>query len=81
MLFPGTGVERGFSTFDEPRSTERRAGKTTDAVLDWPADRSDAQLLFLWVHYYDPHTSYAASPLYHEPTQMCSTSWPRSWRR
>jgi len=38
---------------------ERKAGRTTDAVLAWLDRREDADRpLFLWVHYIDPHGPY-----------------------
>jgi arylsulfatase A-like enzyme len=63
-LFPASGVGRGFSTFDTPLRNQRRAEQTTNAALDWLAHRSGAQPMFLWVHYYDPHTPLRAPPPY-----------------
>jgi arylsulfatase A-like enzyme len=57
-------VERGFSTFDAPALMDRRAEKTTNAALDWLAQRSDARPMFLWVHYFDPHTPFRAPAPY-----------------
>jgi arylsulfatase len=40
---------------------ERRASRTTDAALRWLRQASDPDRpLFLWVHYIDPHSPYAA---------------------
>lgn len=64
VLFPGSGVERGFSTFDAPPGMQQRAEQTTNAALDWLAHRSGAQPMFLWVHYFDPHTPCRAPPPY-----------------
>jgi len=52
-----TGIDAGFSVFDEPDDFQRRAAKTTDAVLSW-LEKPNERPLFLWVHYFDPHTPY-----------------------
>ena len=50
----GTGLELGFSHFDQPAGLERPAAETTDAALAWLAERGAGPYL-LWVHYFDPH--------------------------
>ncbi len=67
VLDVGTGIERGFETFDVPQGTardaahpvERRADAVTDSALAWAltAHRRERPY-FLWVHYYDPHGPY-----------------------
>ena len=55
------GLARGFETYDDGQTvngTERSARETTDAALR-ELSRQAGQPLFLWVHYYDPHTPYA----------------------
>ncbi|MCH7700077.1 MAG: sulfatase [Planctomycetes bacterium] len=59
----GTGMEAGFDTFDEPSHAQRKAGKTTEAVLAWLKEREQKPFL-LWVHYFDPHGPYAPPPPY-----------------
>lgn len=60
-----TGIDRGFEFFDEPPGIERKAGRTTEVALRW-LDEHDARPaskpLFLWVHYYDPHTPHTPPP-------------------
>ena len=54
------GLTRGFDLFDdEPQqgSNERSAAHTTGRVLAYLSGTS-AQPLFLWVHYFDPHSPY-----------------------
>ena len=55
------GLARGFQLYDDhfpSGGPERSARETTDAALRDLAQHRD-QPLFLWVHYYDPHTPYA----------------------
>ncbi len=50
----GTGLELGFSHFDQPAGLERPAAETTDAALAWLQQRGEGPFL-LWVHWFDPH--------------------------
>jgi arylsulfatase A-like enzyme len=55
-LRAGSGIERGFETFDEPdaRSSQRDGRATTDRAVAWLG--ADARRPYLlWVHYYDAH--------------------------
>ena len=55
------GLGRGFEAYDDGQKDggpERSARETTDAALGGLAGGS-GDPLFLWVHYYDPHTPYA----------------------
>jgi arylsulfatase A-like enzyme/Tfp pilus assembly protein PilF len=55
------GLARGFETYDAEQpegGTERSAKDTTDRVLAY-LDAASPLPLFLWVHYFDPHTPYA----------------------
>jgi len=62
----GTGIEAGFQTYDQPNtSKERPAGATTQAALKWLAQRDNTPY-YLWVHYFDPHSEYAAPPPYNK---------------
>lgn len=66
------GFDRGFDTYDDhlprgddPRRSayvERRGDLTTDAALRFVESRATNyhQPWFLWVHYFDPHSPYAA---------------------
>ncbi len=67
------GLDQGFDLYDEPRSgekfmpggrsvefreiLERKAGETTDRAL-YGLDPAGDQPYFLWVHYFDPHSTY-----------------------
>jgi choline-sulfatase len=54
------GLARGFEIYDDdlpPGRSERSASETTDRALAW-MDRRSPQLLFVWVHYFDPHAPY-----------------------
>ena len=54
------GLARGFETYDDELpagQAERAARETTDWVLAHLQHES-RQPLFLWVHYYDPHSPY-----------------------
>lgn len=63
------GLERGFERYDDDfgDAVERRAGKTTDQVLEFLAT-DDPRPLFLWVHYYDAHDPY-------EPPEPFASRW------
>ncbi|MDP1570013.1 MAG: sulfatase-like hydrolase/transferase [Vicinamibacterales bacterium] len=55
------GLARGFDAYDDALDegrVERSARETTDRALAFLAQPSDAPV-FLWVHYFDPHTPYA----------------------
>jgi choline-sulfatase len=55
------GLARGFDVYDDtlpPGQVERTSRETTDAVVTHLGQPS-TQPLFLWVHYFDPHTPYA----------------------
>jgi hypothetical protein len=59
VLRPEFGLHRGFDHYDvPPEGTERRAGETTEAALEWLDLRGDAPF-FLFVHYFDVHLSYS----------------------
>lgn len=61
-----TGIEQGFRLFDDDldvehtRRYEATADGVTDRALALAAQRDPARRLFLWVHYYDAHSPYAA---------------------
>ncbi|MGH0029575.1 MAG: sulfatase [Myxococcota bacterium] len=59
-----TGLASHFEYFDDRiEGSERIAGPTTDAVLDWlDTGRDPSRPLFLWVHYKDPHAPYDPPP-------------------
>lgn len=55
------GLARGFDVYDDelaPGAAERDASETTRRAL--AELRTSQQPLFLWVHYFDPHTPYAS---------------------
>ena len=55
------GLARGFDVYDDTLPTgqvERTSRATTDLALAYLGQAS-SQPLFLWVHYFDPHTPYA----------------------
>ena len=55
------GLARGFDVYDDTLpagQVERASRATTDQALAYLGQAS-AQPLFLWVHYFDPHTPYA----------------------
>ena len=54
------GLARGFEIYDDTMPSgmsERSAGTTTDKAIEW-LSASNAEPLFLWVHYFDPHHPY-----------------------
>ncbi|MEQ1566158.1 MAG: sulfatase [Myxococcota bacterium] len=57
-LATGTGVERGFDTFDDAGRNVRHAHRTTEAAAGWLRKNAKKPFL-LWVHYYDPHGPFA----------------------
>ncbi len=55
------GLARGFDVYDDTLragAVERTSRETTDAALAYLGEAS-TDPLFLWVHYFDPHTPYA----------------------
>jgi arylsulfatase A-like enzyme/tetratricopeptide (TPR) repeat protein len=66
------GLNQGFDTYnDEVRPAsefapfaipERNAAAVTDAALDWLESADEDRPFFLWVHYWDPHSTYDAPP-------------------
>ncbi len=62
FLAPGTGLERGFASYDQrPASNwkHRRADESVDAALAWLDAHGQARF-FLFVHLFDPHLAYDA---------------------
>jgi len=63
------GLDQGFQIYNDVREVqdpnlvirhmdgERTADKTTDQVIGWLRSKGPKPF-FLWVHYYDPHTTY-----------------------
>jgi arylsulfatase A-like enzyme len=64
VLRPEFGVDRGFDYYDttEP-GAKRLAPEVTEEALEWIAGNKDGPF-FLFVHYFDPHLSYAAPAPY-----------------
>jgi arylsulfatase A-like enzyme len=63
-----TGLAQGFSIYEDsfqPAARERRAEDTNDAIRKWLNRRPEGRV-FLWVHYFDPHTFYNAPLKYRE---------------
>jgi arylsulfatase A-like enzyme/Flp pilus assembly protein TadD len=63
------GLDRGFRTYDDRMAAERQgehgyperdARAVTSAALAWLSRVRRGRPYFLWVHYYDPHSPYAA---------------------
>jgi len=60
FLQPGKGFEQGFDTYSNPRSRFEGDSSTqiTDEALE-TLQGAGARPFFLWVHYLDPHWTYA----------------------
>ncbi len=55
----GSGINAGFTDFDEPDGTNRRAEETVSDALAWfEAHAKDDQPFFVWIHLFDPHDPY-----------------------
>jgi len=64
-------IDQGFDLFDDDLSqgyqdsrygvVERRAEAVTQSAISWLEEHAGKRF-FLWVHYYDPHHSYAPPP-------------------
>jgi arylsulfatase A-like enzyme/tetratricopeptide (TPR) repeat protein len=55
------GLARGFDLYDDELTAggvERRGRETTDRAIKYLSSEA-ARPVFMWVHYYDPHTPYA----------------------
>src|SRR5262245_6171980 len=66
FLRPGQGFERGFEVYSNPRNRhEGNSGEeVTQEAIDWLSSLSKTESCFLWVHYLDPHWTYAPSAPY-----------------
>ena len=64
FLQPGQGFEQGFDRYDNPegRWDGDSAAEVTSAALLWLERRPAGKPFFLWVHYLDPHWTYAPGP-------------------
>lgn len=51
------GLANGFEVYDQPEDRQRSAEVTTNTALQW-LDGVGDRPLFLWVHYFDPHSPY-----------------------
>ena len=71
------GLDQGFEIYDDVKEDqdpnlvirhmdgERTADKTTTAAINW-LKRKSPKPFFMWVHYYDPHSTYNPPPPYRE---------------
>lgn len=58
ILTPERGLDQGFAVYDFADDA-REAGATTRAALSLLESHADAERIFIWVHYIDPHVPYA----------------------
>ncbi len=58
-----SGLDAGFTVFEEPKGKERDATGTTERALRW-LDRDSDEPFFLWIHYFDPHEPYSPPERY-----------------
>lgn len=52
------GLSQGFDFYDDDLVNERSAAETTRRAVAW-LQEAGAEPVFLWVHYFDPHTPWA----------------------
>jgi arylsulfatase A-like enzyme len=78
-LHQGTGIERGFDTFDQGEKLHRSARGTTDAATAW-LRRHVREPFFLWVHYYDPHGPFTPPDSYRYRASPVLDRWLRERR-
>lgn len=72
------GLDQGFEHYDAgilPGAHERVAQATNERVAAWIASRPSGRL-FLWVHYFDPHTPYFPPAAYRERHGAASLTDP-----
>lgn len=79
VLRPGGGLEQGFGEYDASfpqleetrKAPERVASETTDAALKMldRLEAENAQPIFLWVHYQDPHGPYTPPDEFRDDVQ------------
>ncbi|MEQ8762976.1 MAG: sulfatase-like hydrolase/transferase [Planctomycetota bacterium] len=63
-LDPRFGLDQGFESYEGPgtgggHQFEWRADQVTQRALKWLERHQDDESTFLWVHYFDPHKTYA----------------------
>ncbi len=60
LLARGSGMEKGFATFEAPEKGEHRiAGEVVAQAQRWLRSERGGRPFFLWLHVYDPHMPYA----------------------
>jgi len=81
ILNPASGAARGFDTFDSPQQYPQRGAQISmPRALQWLAQTSRTQPIFLWVHLYDPHMPYNPPKQFAPPATPWSTTLPLfSW--
>ena len=57
------GLAEGFQTWNEPEGRRRSAEGTNESFFAW-LDEDLKQPFMVWIHYFDPHTSYDPPPPY-----------------
>ena len=79
VLSDNTGIAAGFETFEAPAPSAEfeyiAAPKHVDRVLAWLKARKSDKPLFLWVHFFDPHTPY--KPFAGDETHPKTTSFDK----
>jgi arylsulfatase A-like enzyme/tetratricopeptide (TPR) repeat protein len=61
------GLEQGFGAYDDRLTNERPAAETTARAIEWLESRKRSPV-FLWVHYFDPHTPWTPPEPFAERT-------------
>lgn len=78
FLRPGSGFERGFEVYSNPRNRWEgdSASEVTGEALDWLSRLGSGERFFLWVHYLDPHWTYDPPPPF---DTLYDPAWTGSW--
>ncbi len=77
VLAPSFGLDQGFRVYDCPdpsqdssqgpgaeHASSRRGREVTERAIAWLDDRMGQEPIFLWAHYFDPHTPYEPEPAF-----------------
>ncbi len=62
------GLSQGFETYDDDVIEQRTAAETTAKAVAW-LNQAGSDPMFLWVHYFDPHTPWDPAEPYASQTR------------
>lgn len=84
-LFGPANLDQGFDYFQEPELADDvlydPANRVVDRVISWLDEKSPANDLFLWIHFFDPHGPYRPPDRYLQEIGFKTEKEKSAWRR